>query len=470
MDNCEFEKCKGLPEYICECQGKTTGLCSNHLQIHCLKPFQHNFKSNFETLGEEDKKLISAICKQGLAKISKMREMIVNKSREKINNIILTTSKDLNKLREKQDLFQEMIEFAASNGKIIKTKTLSKRDELILEKISKKTSFYDELDKEEHEMVNAFEAGLNQREISNIIEEVKKNTEENSKTGEKVKELNEKVQEIIETKNEVSKILSHLEDKMNEHTLDYHSYKKVTFLCYPKNDTKCLNIINPFSDKDQQILLDIPDNLRPWGGTCMLSSRELFYNNQRNTYIFNLETRTAVKKSNSIHSRDDTGPGCIYNENVFIFQDDISEKYTVMTDTWSSVSKMPVNSQWISSAAFKNFIILTGSQTCSAFFYYPDSDAYKAYGNFTPGKHKTLIKDGSNVYIFENGKIYENTNQELTEFRLLQSDTCIPNNSIACIPFKKSSMIYFILYSDWNIYRFNTNNRTVEKIRKVNLG
>lgn len=444
METCDYELCKNLPEFICECEGKTAKFCEKHIEVHGLNKCQHNITPNSIPITKAQKKIFHVSCSQGIEKLKLMEEKVIKQSRESIQRITSIAIKDLEFLRERQSIFNDVIEYIMNNDEIIKMKEPNKRDQIIFKLLGKEPVF-DELQKIEDEMMELLD-------FENTIKKMQEKEENNTKNNEKKFDIIYKCLGI-----------SSYVDLINNY--DYE-YEKSNFIFYPENDTKNLICVNPFNAKDSKHVLDISDNLRYYGGICLISKNELLYNLQNKTFIIDLERKVGIKKRSSSQNRDYTGQVCEINKTVYFFDSQISEKYHILTNTWKTISQMPTSSKYNSCTGIISDIILTGRELDCVYKYNINLDSYIKYGNFTSGKNKVLLREFFKIYILEEGKIYENINPGFTEFRVVSTGVCIPNKYMRGYPIKKDNYIYFVL-SDKYIYQFDLKLKALKQVRKI---
>lgn len=446
MDTCEYEYCKELPYYICKCEGRETRLCESHLKVHGLNQCSHEIMPNFVSLSYDQKTIIQVLCSQGIEKLKLTRAKIIETSNMSISTITSLMVKDLDYIREKQTIFTEAIEFIERNEKIVKFKKPSRTDQLIFKVLSKENNYFNELQQAEDDMLEVldFEKTINR--------------------------LHEKIETYSKGHEEKLDIISKYMGvpAFNDLANDYYDSETSEFIFYPENGSKIIRCIDPLNIKDKKVILEIPDNLRYYGGTCMISKNELFYNLQKNTYIIDLEKQIGIKKSFSVQPRDHVGPACLLNKVIYCFEDQNCEKYEILTDTWRPISPLPVNSKYNMCTGVISYIYLAGRNLGYILKFNISSNSYSAFGNFSNGKDKILLREFFKMYIIEEGKLYENINTDFTEFRVVKSGINFPNQRILGYPIKKGNYFYFVLIDDF-IYRFNLQLKIIEKVREISF-
>ena len=477
MDSCSFSDCVNPPEYMCKCQGSASIFCKTHLEIHSREITEHNITKNYIEVSEGDRIILSAQCSTALKKLQKIREDALILSKESIQVIINSTVACTQAIREKESIYNSVIDYFQRNDKIIKKTTQSPLEEFILTYIASPQEIYSDLIKQEILLLQEIDI---QKRLIFLTKSLTDSVEKYSILEQHHKKLVIDFKLLEEENSTIASSISRLSSYISEAgMLDLLSPPQTSpIMCYFDDDSKILNLVDPLSPSDIKFCVEIPDNLSYDGAFCKLPNDQMLYYGGSPSkqcldivYLVDIRQRTAVKKS-SHKPMKGIGECCYHQGLVYTFGGLMSDKttceayaYSIELDLWQNISPMPSVCGYATCALVGNGIALAGKSCVKMYKYDVEGNSYSGYGDFSTS-NKILCYGLGKIFIFESGKLYESIGLEHTDFCIINGSTGVSDRCLKTYVTRCDMCIYFLLWYKF-IYKFNLLTKQVSKIRMV---
>ncbi|OMJ68912.1 hypothetical protein SteCoe_33494 [Stentor coeruleus] len=457
-DICQYQGCNQDPEYICKCNEEYTFICSNHLNEHTQKGINHSIIKNFTEITLGDKQIMIAQCNISLRQLRLMRENISQKTRENISIIVTNALRDLEYIRKNEQLIESSIDLISLKDRLVKKKNYSECEVFLMKYLTDPNKICEELDKRASEMLFDLDFEM------------------------KIKTLKE---ENIDFKNQLEKLTIEHDKKIsaiqNFIGIDFNEENDNPQISFFTDNSKKLITINLFSDSDTSYLCNIPENLTCFGAFCKISQDAFFYYSGRCgnsytdiSYIIDTNTKILTKlpswKTNSYSGLSSYVGNDIYTfggHNGSIIHSE-AHKYNLLSNTWSSVSSMPLPTQSNCSIPLNDSILVVGYNLPGIYRYSWDTNSYTSLGLFQGSQHKIICKANGKVFVLEYNKLHESISNNLNQFAVVNGATTVPNSYLISYPVKNGNNLYFVL-GDFKIYRLNFQTRAVVMLRPMKL-
>ncbi|OMJ71398.1 hypothetical protein SteCoe_30389 [Stentor coeruleus] len=489
---CQFESCKLDPEYLCKGFEHSNYFCTEHLEVHCGEGNDHNISKNFIDLVESDRVILINKCKISLRSLKEMKTNISKKLNESIEKLMKQSINDFEFIRKKELLISEVINFLKLKNKLILRAMQSKEEKFIMKYISTPDKLTKKISEKEAQIICKLDFEQRETNLKAQIEKFQEDFQEklillDEKHKESIADETKKFQLTIEEiNNSMLDNIAQLKNRLTylEENTGYiqDDDKESQYFYFFNQDSKRLNTINLASDKDTFYDYDIPDLMGYSGGFCMVSP-ELFFVNSGyvggayitgNTYIFNLEQKSAEKKE-SLKIRGFNGVCSFLNDCIYSFAGynlsallTESVKFDLNAGKWQNIQDLPLATHCNSSVVFGNKIIIIGYNIASAYIYSVQENSYSSVGVFQASCYKMIFKVRNKVYVLENNKLHENTCPGLGQFSYIATSIGV-GERLTCIPTTYKKEVYFMVRNNNSIFKINLQTKSVTVFRNTNF-
>ena len=419
--DCKYENCLTKAKFGCFCKEIEVRLCDVHANTHCLLQGTHKLCPLYTHLDDQSK------------------------------------HKFIKKLREKIDAFDILVH------------KISQKSYSLLRAIIKTTeSAVSKLKEQQRNLINKCLSAMKNSEV--LVKDYKEYQEVEDYNFVLMFELENQLESRIEDYFSVDFSMSIKLEPAPE-----ASELNKSFVFFEKN-SRTLNVFDLLDMTGGASTVNLEDSFGDKAGWCRLPGRKIFqcggqlstlYPPLSASYIIDVDTRTVSSKPEGPWRKYAVGV-CSYLEPfVYVFGGaglfgsllSESEKFDLLNETWTSISPLPLPSDYNSSIVKNPFIYITGYQI-GLYKYKIDTDQYSSSFDLFVAS-KVLIEDNGLVFILcEKGVFLV---QERNLIRSKKQSLIKEEAVLTSYPVKKGNSVYFLM-SDGYLFKFNLTTLDIERL------
>lgn len=422
--NCIFENCYSKAKFGCSCKESEVSLCDVHANLHCVLQGNHKLSSLYTHLDDSSKYKFLKKTREKFEAIDILIHKINQKSYNLLKTIIKSTESAVNKLKEQQkDLMNQCLSALKTN-----------------EVLKKEYKDYQEV--EDYSFVLMFE---------------------------QESQLESKIEDFFSVDFSMYIKL--------EPIAESSEYNK-SFIFFDKN-SKILNIYDLLDMTVKSFPINQEDYFGDNAGWCRLPGRKVFhYGGQLNTlypplnssYIIDVDTRTVSIKPEGPWKKYAVGVCSYVDPFIFVFGGaglfgslfSESEKFDLKNETWTTISSLPLPSDYNSSVVKNSIIYITGYHV-GVFEYMIETDKYRSnFDLFIAGK--VFIEENGNLFILCEKGVY--ILQEDKWIRVKKQSVIREEAVLTSYPVKKGNYVYFLM-TDSYLFKFDLTNFDVQRVKML---
>ncbi|OMJ91735.1 hypothetical protein SteCoe_5633 [Stentor coeruleus] len=382
--------------------------------------------------------------------------------------------KDLEYLRKTELLIAESMNFLLEKNNMTKKNKQNKLKEFILRNINSTKTFIEKLNRKEDEMIQEIDFEKKKLALSKKIEKV--NDEIQIKIKEEINTVDKKIEKIENIALNTNNTLNHLLEVTG---FTYEDDEFADGKMYFFNDnTKNLITIDVSLTTDSLTLINSPENLSPLGGFCRISEDKIFLHSgyRGGSYtnsIFIVDLKQGIAEKRESFKLGFLGSCSRFKNNVYAFgghdgsaPSTACRKFDLNSDTWQSIQNLPISTHCNSTAILDDNIFIAGFNIDSVYTYNISNNSYSNIGSFQSHWNKILCKASKKIYLFENNKLHESTDDNPKKFSVINSSTGVSNNYLISFTTRFKNDLYFVL-NNKSIYKINILTKVINLVRSV---